>query len=214
MKRLLFIFIFLPSLLLAQRQFHAGIAAGISATQYDGDTYSGYDKLGLNGGGFVNTSIGEKWDLQFEILYFQKGAKKLPHFDKGDYSEYLLKLDYIEVPILLRWNLSDKFTAEGGLGIGRLIRQYEEENYVPKPVSSMNAPFTNTEFSYDLGVGYKIIPNLSFNWRFTYSLFTMRGERPKWLGIYSYFAGEFNNCMAFTLRYSFGAKQNDQQPQQ
>ena len=36
------------------QQFHGGIIAGIVGSQVAGDTYSGFDKGGIFGGGYVN----------------------------------------------------------------------------------------------------------------------------------------------------------------
>ena len=47
------------------QQFHGGIALGLVGSQVAGDTYSGYNKAGISGGGFVNLNLSElpcKWN--------------------------------------------------------------------------------------------------------------------------------------------------------
>lgn len=69
---------FLITILEARGQgFRAGVIAGVSATQISGDQLGGFDKAGIVAGGSVSTILSPKFDLQMEILYFQKGAKKI-----------------------------------------------------------------------------------------------------------------------------------------
>ena len=93
------------SIPLFSQQFKAGALAGIATTQVDGDTYAGYNKAGLLAGGFVTHKFSpeSKWSASFEIRYIQKGSRKVPHPDKGDFADYKLKLNYAEVPLLLKY---------------------------------------------------------------------------------------------------------------
>ena len=76
MKKFLVIVLFIiPVMTLAQR-FKGGVLLGICASQVDGDTYGGFDKVGLQGGVFVNTKFTKYWGAQMEIQYNAKGARK------------------------------------------------------------------------------------------------------------------------------------------
>src|SRR5689334_8356720 len=109
----------------AQR-FKAGILAGLSATQISGDQLGGFDKAGIVAGGIVKTALSPKTDLAMEILYFQKGSKKNANPDNGDYSSYLLRLNYFEVPLVVQWNYSKRITLEVGPTFGSLVSSVEE----------------------------------------------------------------------------------------
>ncbi len=114
MKFLFTLLIFtLPFSSLAQ-VFNAGVIAGISGSQVEGDGYGGYNKLGFIIGGFTNTSFSEKLSSQLEIYYINKGSKKNPQPDKGDVDAFSLNLNYVEVPISIRY-AHKKFIFEGGL---------------------------------------------------------------------------------------------------
>src|SRR5688572_11278489 len=97
------------------QQFKAGLLGGIVTSQVDGDTYAGYNKAGLFGGAFVSKRISpeSRWTALFEITYIQKGSRKVPHPDRGDYVDYKLKLDYAEVPLLLKYDFSIPDSAVG-----------------------------------------------------------------------------------------------------
>ncbi len=183
----------------AQRVFKAGLTAGISPSQYDGDTHGGYHKLGFMGGALVQTSLSKKWDAQFEINYVQKGARKNPIPEKGDYNHYALDLDYVEVPLLARLHYK-QFIFEGGIGFGVLVREKEIINYTDY---TGVRPFHKTETSFDLG-GSVVMGSLELNIRLDYSLFPVRPHVSGAIDVRSLNFGEYNNVLAFTLKYIFG----------
>ncbi len=195
---ILFAFIFFSLSLSAQQRFVAGLKAGVSTSQVAGDTYSGYNKAGFAGGASVTGNFSEKWTGQFEIMYIQKGSQHNGNPDKGDYNYYFLKLNYIEVPLLLQYH-QGKFTYEAGPGIGFLIGEQEFFNF--QDLTGLN-PFNKTELAVNLGINYTIYKNLGISWRFSHSLTAIRPHASgasRW-----YNPGQMNNLLAFTLTYRFG----------
>jgi len=75
-----------------------GLLAGATFAKLGGsDVPDGIEnKVGFMGGGFVDIGLGGIISVRPEVAYVQKGAKQS---DAGD--ELKLKLDYIEVPVLL-----------------------------------------------------------------------------------------------------------------
>jgi hypothetical protein len=183
-----------------QNRFVAGIKAGLSTSQVDGDSYSGYNKAGLIGGIFVTGKINEKWSSQFEMIFIQKGAKHNSNPDKGDLTYYYLGLNYIEVPLLFQYH-QKKFTFEVGPSFGYLIsnKEYNEYGEVYKPL-----PFNSYEIGGGFGISYTLIQNLTMNWRYSYSLRPIRDFQ---LGnTYWRNPGQWNNVLSFTLNYTFRKK--------
>ncbi len=196
----IFLFLFLFSLKTnAQSRFNAGIKAGISTSQVEGDTYGGFNKAGFDAGAFLNAKINEKWSAQFEVIYIQKGSKHNSDIDKGDLSFYWLKLNYLEVPLLFQYH-QKKFTFELGLGYGYLINyhEYNETGELQNPIN----PFKKEEISASVGISYLIFKNLGINWRYTNSLFSIRDFQSG--ASYWFNPGYRNNVLAFTLTYQFG----------
>ncbi|MCC6462260.1 MAG: PorT family protein [Saprospiraceae bacterium] len=90
-----------PAAAQAVRRFKAGIIAGVTASQIDGDESAGYNKVGLQGGIRGIIVLKEKQDLSVEILFTQRGCRneaKTPPFFKTT-------LNYIEVPV--QWHYHD-----------------------------------------------------------------------------------------------------------
>lgn len=199
MKRffLFLLFVFISFIGYSQAKFQSGLSLGIATTQYDGDSHGGYHKFGINAGGYSVLNINKSLQLGFEINFVQKGARFIPDSLNLNSYEYLLKLNYIEVPLLVKY-IYKKFKFETGVGIGFLMSSYEETNYV----EITNDPFKKNDFTYQLGISYPIFKVLEMNWRFSYSLIPVRQYEPD--KSFTIFKGDYNNVMSFTLRYTFG----------
>ncbi len=182
---------------LAQQRFVAGVKAGISTSQVDGDTYAGFDKVGFDGGAFLKGKFNEKWTGQFEIIYIQKGSKHNPNTEIGDYNFYYLGLNYIEVPLLFQYH-HKKYIFEFGPGFGYLIKEKELLN---EQDLSGARPFLKKEININFGLSYTIIKNLEINCRYSYSLTPVREHS---LGAKTWYnPGQMNDVLAFTLTYQF-----------
>ena len=100
-KRFLFLFLIVFPCLLSAQGFNAGLRVGVVGSQVDGDTYEGFNKAGITAGLFVNRKLSDLFSLQLEMNYIQKGSRK-PLDDNNTY--YLMRVTYIEVPVLLQWH--------------------------------------------------------------------------------------------------------------
>ncbi|TAL62407.1 MAG: PorT family protein [Bacteroidetes bacterium] len=200
---------------LRAQQFKAGVVAGMVTSQVDGDTYSGYSKAGLFAGGFVSKrfSSESKWTALFEITYIQKGSRKVPHPDKGDFADYKLKLDYAEVPLLVKYDfaVSDSsgegkmnFAVLGGIAVGALVNFEESDAF---GVVIGGTPFQKTDISYLLGLSYFVSKHIGFEVRTIYSIVPVRkgGSSTYYQNwTYKFFKpGYYNNLLVFSLRYRF-----------
>ena len=183
----------------AQR-FQGGPLLGFNASQVDGDTYAGYDKFGVMGGAFVYTPLSELVDIQMEIKYMGKGARKRTSGE--DLTQYRSNLNYIEIPILLRFNTKSKIGVEGGLGFGYLFSYSEEDENGTLP-SEHTTKFKPFELSGLVGISYKFAPKFLVNLRYSYSISSIV-DRPD--PSYSYFlqTGAFNNLFSLGVYYTLG----------
>lgn len=115
--------------------FKGEVFAGASVSQVDGDECYGYKRFnGQLGAGVLLSLTDKDWaDLALEILYNPKGALRNDTL-KGDsgsfFGLYDLKLNYVEVPMMLY--LTDKYRYTIGLGVsyGRLVGLSEKINHV------------------------------------------------------------------------------------
>jgi hypothetical protein len=200
----LLLFLVLNSSLLSFAQrFEGGFLAGIVASQVDGDTYSGYNKLGISAGAFVFTPLSRMTDLQLEIKYISKGAnKKVTELDPRQYTS---NLNYIELPILLKLNTGKKIDWQAGIGFGYLFSFTEKDENGPL-IYDESAHFKPFELSGLLGMNYAFTEHLSANIRFSYSILPVidYGQTTA-----RYFrSGAFNNLFNISIYYNLTPMKN------
>lgn len=195
-----FIFIILFPLLAVSQSFKAGFQFGVSATQVDGDNLSGYNKAGIYGGAFVNHPIGDRDFLQMEISFIQKGSRKNAKPSDGIYDSYLMRLNYVEVPIFYYHQLK-YFTVHAGISTGYLISSMERDNYGTFTPSPSVPAFRSLEFAGLLGLSLKFKEKWDFVFRFSYSLIPIRNTP---IMSFTYFnRPQHNNVLITALQYHF-----------
>ena len=113
-KPITILIIITVSISVYSQDFNGGVLGGINATQVFGDSYSGPNKAGLYLGVFVNRYFSKRSSVQLELDYIQKGSRKNPDGSTGDYDTYLLRLNYIELPVLYKYDFAEKGTLENG----------------------------------------------------------------------------------------------------
>lgn len=201
------VFLYLVFLAFANRikgqNFHIGGIAGVNASQISGDGLAGFNKAGLLVGGYANTDISEKVNMQFEILYSEKGSRKLPRNDKGDTDAFLLRLNYVEIPVMLRLK-NNKFTYDVGIYYGRLLNQYLEDENGPFDIPEPLNQFKGGDFGALIGINFNFSKHLIMNWRISNSLTAVRkhdsGEN------FRFDNGMFHTFMSFSMRYELFEK--------
>jgi hypothetical protein len=178
-------------------------AIGFNMAQVDGDEVYGYKKyLGnLAVGGMV--PIGEKWHVSLETSFTQKGAKGQPGRIIEEYDHYNLRLDYLEVPLLVHFTDKDFLTAGLGFSWGRLVGIKELEDGVDTGVDITDGIFGINDYGAVVDLRLPIYQRLKFNFRFQYSMAEFR-ERE-----YTNMAGStrtrhyYNNVLTFRIVYMF-----------
>ena len=205
MKHLFFILILcLGVLSVTSQNIKIGAIAGINASQVGGDGLSGFNKAGLVLGGFADLDVSEKINVQFEIIYSQKGSRKNPKTDEGDTEFFLLQMDYIEVPIMVRYR-NKKFTYDGGFYVGQLVNDHLEDENGPFSIPPRFNQLKDQDFGVLIGLNFNFTENIIMNWRFSNSLVNVRefqsGENFRFRG------GLVHTYFSFTMRYEFGASE-------
>ena len=197
MKLYLLTLLLIIGLVGTSQDFKGGLLGGISATQISGDRLSGPDKAGIYVGAFVNRYFSPRSSIQMELDYIQKGSRSNPD-SSNNYQSYLLRLNYIEIPVHYRYDFIEQATLEVGLSLGVLVHSYEEANgyeWVSGP------DFNTTDLSFNFGFFYTLTENLRFNARYSMSILAVRphsqGQTYRWN------KGQYNSVLSFILFYQF-----------
>ena len=202
------------------QHFQAGLNGGIATSQVHGDNLSGFNKAGVAAGGFVKRILNDKWDALFEINYVQKGSRKIPNPAKGDYRSYLLRLDYAEVPVVIRFKIQKQIALETGFAFAGLVREKEINNEINMIQTQQSAHFNKTDFSFIIGLNYLFKTNVDFIARYTNSFLPIREFSAGPVYYQNWFfnlfnRGFYNNVLTFTARYTFSPKkETSEQPKE
>ncbi len=176
-----------------------GFTLGLNASEITGTDFYGYRKAGLMGGGSMLMPLkNERWYLQVNLLYSQKGEQKTPRPDKGDFIRYTLSMHYAESQILFRL-ITKRIHILMGPGGGYLIKSREETDNL----LNTGRPFRPYELIGTFGITYPLDDRFSADIRWTNSLLPVRDH----LGGQNFRLnfGQFNTLISFTLNYHFGS---------
>jgi hypothetical protein len=201
MKRaILSVFIISLSLFGFSQKFNGGAMIGMAASQVAGDNYSGFNKVGPLGGFFVNLKPWDHSSFQFELYYVQKGSKKNANAVEGDYESYLLRINYIEVPLLYQFHLG-WFALEAGPSVAFTMSGYEETNSEDVKADD----FALATFQLNFGVVFTVAENWKFGIRTNNSMTNLRKDTHTGhvRRIFPNNYGQFNDVIQFTFAYQF-----------
>ncbi|MBU8933540.1 MAG: PorT family protein [candidate division Zixibacteria bacterium] len=141
-----------------------GIKAGINMANITGDDVDDLDmKLGFGFGGFLVYAVSPQLVIQPEVLYMMKGAQ----FDDEDGETWKIKVDYLEIPVLVKF----KFPTEGnfkpclfaGPALGILMSAKVEDEDIKDDLKSI-------DFGLAFGGGFGLVMGegmLTFDARYT-----------------------------------------------
>jgi hypothetical protein len=192
---------------LYSQQFQGGLFIGLTTTQVSGDQLSGFNKTGFLAGCNVSLPLGKNFDLALEMMYIQKGSRRKPKPDQGDDTAYVMKVNYVEVPIMLSYTYHKRIKFEAGPAFGRLVFSSEEDQYgeIPDRIQDRN-PFKKYEFSVYAGLSYRFYKGWYVHTRLGTSVFPIRdftyGQN------YFFNRGQYNTVLFFSVRYLFSLGKN------
>lgn len=196
MRRLIYIMIILSCTEYAfSQQFEGGILGGLTASQIDGDSYSGYNKVGIQAGAWVQRLFTYTIAGQMELRYVQKGSLHTNQPDDPTY--YKAALHYIDIPIIAQYIYNEKVIFELGIGPEFLVSSKESDAYGELPDRE---PYFHTfTMSAIAGIGYTFWDVLTFSARFNYSIIPIR-DHPSGQS-YLLNQGQYSNMLSFAVYY-------------
>ncbi len=120
--------------------------------------------------------------------------------DENGNTQMLMRLNYIDLPILVRYKINRPLTAQFGLGYGYLLYHYVENDYSTTAVAG--TPFNTHALNILAGITYAISSRFQVDFRANTSLIPVR---PHSSGASRWFNhGQYNDVLSLTLHYSLG----------
>lgn len=188
---------------------------GLNLTQVEGDEVHGFRKAGLNIGAGVLIPFKKNWDVSMEITYNQKGARQKAQYNDTDSmgniitGEYKLRLNYVEIPLLVYYTDKEFITIGAGFAWGRLvgIQEWEHGNRVESTTINSDT-YDRNDFSYIIDARIKIKGPLKFGVRYQNSMVKIRTREFTDLSGNSWTRDQFNKILTFRLIYIFNEDQS------
>ena len=205
MKRLFIVLIAVFALLgKAQAQsFNAGVIAGATFCQVDGEEYAGFHQLGFTVGPYANLPFGEYLSGQMELKYSLLGAHSSDkEVREYGYNSYSLRMHYVEIPLMLRFNLGvfrvNFLTLEAGASIDVLMRTTEDVN---GDYQVTTRRWSRISATANAGVHFDITKHFGLGARFMYSVAPCRFTgNPGW-----FFNQYYNKVIQITATYNINS---------
>ncbi|MBR6437936.1 MAG: PorT family protein [Bacteroidales bacterium] len=204
-RKLIIMLLFLTIGVIAKSQaFFGGVAAGAVTSQVDGDDNNGFHKAGFTAGAFVGLELSDIFDIQFEIKYIQKGSKS----SADEPVSFTIKLDYIEMPLIVSANLgfiniNNKqlkwISLEAGASVDVLANVNQQTNGVNEIASNK---WKKICFNGIIGVKFNITEKLLLGTRIITSINSVydgNGMNAMRFGQW----GAFNDVLELVLYYRF-----------
>lgn len=200
MKNILILFLFVGiTIQTFSQKFEGGLMGGLSASQVDGDTYSGYHKPGIVAGAYVQTDLSRFVFSGMELKFVQKGSrKKLDPKQSSDQAKYIMRLNYIDLPVYLGVRTSENISILAGLSSGFLLKGTEFDNY-GKFVEADEKPFNSFDLQAMIGFRYQLNNRIYIDLRGAYSLLPIRAKPGDVLWYWK--DSQFSNILSTTIFY-------------
>jgi hypothetical protein len=140
-----------------------GIKAGLNVANLDVSGGSDFDsRTSFHVGGLAHIHLSKEFALQPELYYSGQGGKN---------SDGTLKVDYINVPVLLQYMVGTGFRLQTGPQVGFLTRAEFEEGNVEVDVKD---DFESVDFSWSVGAGYIFPSGIGFDARYNLGISNIR----------------------------------------
>ena len=134
-------------------QLSLGVKAGLNLSDQTfsggGYTTSPDFRVGILLGGYARLKLNSTFDLQPELYFSMQGAKSGP---------ITYKADYINLPVLLRWNITDNFNLHAGPQFGFLLTGKQN-------TSSAYSNYKTLDVGAALGLGIELPMNFNVGFR-------------------------------------------------
>lgn len=148
---------------------------GLNMTKVEGDLINNgslkFQKPGLNIGVGAIVPIGEKFSINLQTLFSQKGAyKKYGTHPDSALPYYKTRLDYAEVPLLIHYHDKNGISFGTGISYSRLVRAQWTVNGKEISNSTNDGYFARDNFDWIADFKLRIWKNLEANLRYQYGL--------------------------------------------
>jgi hypothetical protein len=143
-------------------QLSGGLKAGLNLANFGGDVENTDMRASFHFGGYVTFSLADKITLQPELLYNSVGAK-YDFVESDDFFgdikwEGAFKLNYLSLPVMFGYNISDNFSIQAGPQLGFILSAKDEgeasvDGFTESYDDDIKDGLKGTDFGFNFGIG-------------------------------------------------------------
>ena len=182
---ILIIFLFISFLTYSQNKITYGVKAGMNLTGFRTDNGTNSDLIGVNVGGVAKINLNKTFGLQAELNLNSKGG--IYRFSLTSKNPEI-KLTYINLPVLLKTHITNKFNFEIGPEFGLLLNQKAKLNGAAIEIDDVST----FDINLNAGLSYEFEKGFFIQGRYAYG-FTRLFENKDYR----------NSCISLSLGYFF-----------
>ncbi|MGF6846928.1 hypothetical protein QFZ51_002163 [Chitinophaga sp. W3I9] len=142
-----------------------GVKGGLNISKLT-DTDGSKTLAGFHAGGLVNIGLNESWAIQPEVLYSAQGTKA----EKSVLwltTSNTVKVNYINVPVMVQYSIVPEFYLEAGPQVGFLTAAKVKSGDVTVDIKD---DMQSVDFGLGFGFGYKFDMGLGISGRYNFGL--------------------------------------------
>lgn len=215
MKKIILLMASIFTLISHGQEIKYGAKLGLNISSVSGDVSDAKPLIGVHLGGFAEIAISEKFAIQPELLFSTQGAKtKYSESDVnfGSYSEESkTKLNYLNLPVLAKYYVAEKFALLAGPQFGFLLSA-KEDIIVTETFNGVTDSYSESydakdfynsfALSFNIGASYSFTDKIFVDARYNLGLSSISKDFTDEFGD-SYSANIKNNVIQFSVGYKF-----------
>ncbi len=163
MKKLFTVIIILGiSMMINAQDVKFGLKGGVNFASFSGKDVENVDsKTAFHVGVLAEIPLLDKFSLQPELLYSVQGIK-----ENDDNAEF--KLNYLQLPLMGKYYVTDEFSLEAGPQVGFLLSA--KAKVEGEGEGDIKDDMNKTDFGLNFGLGYTLGNRLNVNARYNFGL--------------------------------------------
>lgn len=164
MKKLAFLALFGGLFINASAQeISFGAKGGLNIAKVSNTIFDEETRAAVYLGGFARVGLNENWSIQPELLYSGQGFK----YDVPILGEYKVRLNYINLPVMVQYHFIPEFHVEAGPQLGFLVAA---KNIHGKTTVDIKDQTKGVDFGLGFGFGYETDFGLGIGGRYNFGL--------------------------------------------
>ncbi len=173
----------IPEVKNESKDIRFGVKAGLNLANIT-NAEEGKVRPNFHIGGVVEFTINDKFSIQPELIYSRQGSKAtMDIFEMGTNisADAVMKLDYINIPVMAKYYLAEGFSIQVGPQVGFLVGsemdvEVSAMGMTVKTSENIKEEVNSVDFGVNFGLGYELPIGVFFDARYNLGITKVNSE--------------------------------------